>query len=219
MTTYHQFASNRPSPARGFVRVRRSMRGFSMVEMLIVIAVGLIVTGIGTMTLQPMLRSIRVSNGYNTTLGTLRYARQLAIAKRNIYMVTLNKVAVPNTITITDTNPLNPKVIETVTLPSDVKFDNESGIPNSIATTPDGFGTGSNAIDFAQPPATGLGNIVYFYPDGSARDVSSNINNGVVYIARPGELMSSRAITLWGTTGRLRGWRLNTNGTVYWSQQ
>jgi hypothetical protein len=63
--------------------------------------------------------------------------------------------------------------------------------------------------------------MIYFQPDGSAQDANSNINNGVVYIARPGDLASSRAITLWGATGRLRGWRLyiTGTGTKAWRQQ
>jgi Tfp pilus assembly protein FimT len=190
-----------------------------MIEMLIVISVSMIVTGVGTMTMLPIMRSIQASNAFNTTLGTLRYARQLAIGKRNVYMVTLDKTTVPNKITITDTNPTSPGVIETVTLPKSVSFDNEPGIPNSVTTSPDGFGAGANAIDFAQAPATGANNVIYFYPDGSARDISSNVNNGVVYIARSGDLMSSRAISLWGATGRLRGWYLTNSGTLKWSQQ
>ena len=63
------------------------------------------------------------------------------------------------------------------------------------------------AIDFDQGIVAGAKNVIYFYPDGSAADVLGNVNNGVVYIARPGFIDSSRAITLWGATGRLRGWR------------
>ena len=46
------------------------------------------------------------------------------------------------------------------------------------------------------------------------------LNNGVVYIARTGFIDTSRAITLWGATGRLRGWRAYKNaGKYYWRQQ
>jgi len=43
----------------------------------------------------------------------------------------------------------------------------------------------------------------------------------VLYLARPGNLYSSRAVTLWGITGRIRGWRLYQNGGAgaYWRQQ
>jgi prepilin-type N-terminal cleavage/methylation domain-containing protein len=212
-----QFVPVAPSLSKRVSKLNQ--RGFSMVEMLIVIAVGTIVTAIGFITLAPAMKEIRVSNAYNTTLATLRQAREMAVSNRDIYMVTLNNTVVPNTITITDTNPANPKVVETMVLPNDVNFDNEPGIPNTATTTPDNFGTGGAAIDFDQAPATGAKNVIYFYPDGAARDSTSALNNGVVYIARPGELMSSHAISLWGATGRLRGWQLiNKSGKTTWSQ-
>jgi hypothetical protein len=61
--------------------------------------------------------------------------------------------------------------------------------------------------------------IIYFLPDGSGQDLNGNINNGVLYIARAGDLYSSHAITFWGATGRIRGWRLFQNGAnPYWRQ-
>ena len=60
---------------------------------------------------------------------------------------------------------------------------------------------------------------VFFMPDGSAQDLNNNINNGVVYLARPGELYSATAITVWGATGRLRGWKLTNSGGPQWKQQ
>jgi hypothetical protein len=67
--------------------------------------------------------------------------------------------------------------------------------------------------------ASGVNSAIYFMPDGTAQDINGNINNGVIYIARAGELYSSHAITVWGATGRMRGWRLfNNSGTAYWRQ-
>jgi hypothetical protein len=89
--------------------------------------------------------------------------------------------------------------------------------------TPDGFGIGGTAIDFDQGVAGGAKNVIYFYPDGSAEDVNGNVNNGVVYIALTGNtgfVSTSRAITLWGATGRLRGWHIYQNAAKwYWRQQ
>jgi hypothetical protein len=58
-------------------------------------------------------------------------------------------------------------------------------------------------------------------PDGSAHDVNGNLNSGIVYVSRGvGDLYSSRAITLYGATGRIRGWRLlNSGGGPKWFQQ
>ena len=131
-------------------------------------------------------------------------------------------------------------------LPLDVTFQTNSAI--SATSPPDSgagacFGSGANAIDFGWTAAnssctTGGGqSVVYFCPDGSAQTASCNetvngivystaggysVNwdDGVVYIARTGDLLSSRAITLWGGTGRIHGWRLYPNGGGYqWVRQ
>ena len=200
---------------------KRRVRGFSIIELMIVVTILLIMSAIGTLTLQPTLKNLHLTNAYNTTLATMRLARQMAIGKRNIYTVTFNNAVLPNTITIADTNPLSPGVVETIPLPTtDVAFTVVTGIPTTTATTPDHFGTGDAAIGFDPGVTPGVPNVIYFMPDGSAQDAGNNINNGVIYIAQPNVLLSSRAITLWGATGRLRGWRLNQAGAAYqWSQQ
>jgi prepilin-type N-terminal cleavage/methylation domain-containing protein len=199
---------------------KRGMRGFSLVEMMIVVTILLIMCGISFMTLQPALKQLHITNAYNTTLATMRLARQMAIGKRDVYTVTFNSAVVPNTITITDLDPVSPKVVETVTIPSDIAFTTVTGIPSTVATTPDHFGLGSVAIDFDQGITPGVPTVIYFMPDGSAQDAGNNINNGVIYVARPGVIMSSKAITLWGATGRIRGWRLDQNASLYqWNQQ
>jgi prepilin-type N-terminal cleavage/methylation domain-containing protein len=197
------------------------MRGFSLIEMMVVIALILIVSAFALMSIQPALKQGRVTQAYNTTLMTMRQARDISIAQRQIYFVTLSNAAVPNSITITQGS--TGTVTATYFLPTDVAFDAEPGLPNSAVappTTPDGFGIGTTAIDFDQGIAAGAKNVVYFYPDGSAADALGNVNNGVVYLARPGFIDSSRAITLWGATGRLRGWQAYKSGAkYYWRQQ
>jgi hypothetical protein len=94
-------------------------------------------------------------------------------------------------------------------------------LPNTAATVPDGFGNGVLAIDFDQGVAGGgIKNQVMFMPDGSAHDVNGNWNSGIVYVLRPGDLYSARAVTLYGATGRIRGWRLlSSPGGPQWFQQ
>jgi prepilin-type N-terminal cleavage/methylation domain-containing protein len=199
----------------------RKMRGFSLIEVLVVISLILIVTGFSVMAIQPALKQGHVTEGYNQTLMALRQAREISVAQRQIYYVTLSNALQPNTITITQGS--TGTVTTTYSLPPDVAFDVEPGVPTSpIAppTTPDGFGTAALAIDFDQAVVGGPKNAIYFYPDGSAADIKGNVNNGVVYLAMPGFVDTSRAITLWGSTGRLRGWHIYKNGANYfWRQQ
>ena len=106
------------------------------------------------------------------------------------------------------------------TLPSDVQFQALAGLPNNPATVPDGFGTGAVALDLDQGVAGGNKMQVMFMPDGSAHDTNGSWNNGIVYIGRATDLYSTRAVTLYGATGRIRGWRLiSTAGGPKWLQQ
>ncbi len=195
----------------------RRMRGFSLIEMMITVTIILIVSGVAFLGIQPALRASRVNAGYNITLGAIRQARDYAVAQRQQYSITFSNAAVPNTIVITQTG--NGNVVDTYTLPTDVTFNTPPGIPVA-PSTPDGFGAGATAIDFDQAIAGGIKTTIYFLPDGSGQDVAGNINNGVIYVARSnGELFSSHAITFWGATGRIRGWKLAQNGgPVYWKE-
>lgn len=197
--------------------LQRRMRGFSLLEMMAVIAIGLIVSVMAMVTLQPTLKYTRVTNAYNITLMAMRQARDTAVAQRQIYYVTFtHNVTPPDQITITQ--GATGTVMNTFTIPNDVAFLAQLGLPGA-GSTPDNFGTGGTAIDFDQGVAGGAKNVIYFYPDGTIEDVSGNLNNGVIYIARTNDLYSSHAITAWGATGRLRGWRLYNNaGVKYWRQ-
>jgi prepilin-type N-terminal cleavage/methylation domain-containing protein len=206
---------------KGLHMAAGKMRGFTLVELMITLTVFLIATMMITMAVQPALREGRVSQGYNMTLAAMRLARDTSVAQRQIYYVTLNNAVTPNTVTITQGS--TGIVINTYTLPSDVAYQVLPQFPTSqtqFPTTPDGFGVGVTAIDLDQGIAGGAKNVVYFYPDGSAKDVNGNFNNGVVYVARAGDYYSARALTAWGATGRLRGWRMDTKaGTYYWRYQ
>ena len=186
---------------------------------MVVMAIIIVVTSISVMTLEPALKAQRVTNAYNTTLMAMRQARDTAVAQRQAYLVTFTHINNKPPDTITITQGATGAVISTLQLPLDVEFTALNGIPTAAGTTPDSFGLGGVAIDFDQSVAGGAPNVIYFMPDGSGQDVAGNINNGVIYIARAGELYSSHAITFWGATGRMRGWRLLVSkGTPYWRQ-
>jgi prepilin-type N-terminal cleavage/methylation domain-containing protein len=200
--------------------------GFSLLELMIGISISLILVAVSTLTMQPIFQQQHVNDAYNTTLTALRRAHDQAAADMRVYMVTFSPAVVGTnggTITVNETSNAG-VVLFTATLPVDVTYHVEPGVPTSPTvppTTPDGFGTASNTFDFDQAPSgVGGSNVIYFYPDGTAEDVNGNINNGVVYMGMPGRLLTCRAVTLWGYTGRIRGWRIVQNAGVYsWSQQ
>jgi prepilin-type N-terminal cleavage/methylation domain-containing protein len=192
--------------------------GFSLIELMIVVSIIMIVSAISIINLPPALASMRLNSAVSLTAETLNKARGEAYSTRALYRVDFT---LPNTITITQ--QATGIVTSQVVLPQGISFDAEPGIPTTVTTVPDGFGTGAAnlPVDFGLNLAA-FGNVpIYFYPDGSARDANGSINNGVVYLAQPGNLSSSRAITLWGLTGRVKRWALTVNrttGVTSWGQ-
>jgi type II secretory pathway pseudopilin PulG len=207
-------------PSTG-IMASRKQNGFSMLELAIAITVSMILVASVTVTMQTTFRQQLVNDAYNTTLTTLRRARDQAAADMRVYVVTFNLPTAGNggTITVTESTPAG-AVLMTSNLPPQVTFHLEPGLPNTIATSPDGFGTATSIFDFDQPPsAAGGSNVIYFQPDGSAQDAAGNVNNGVVYLGTPGQLPTCRAVTLWGYTGRIRGWQLaQVAGVWSWVQ-
>ena len=201
---------------------RHKQRGFSLIEMLMVVAIVIIMASIAFISMLPVMKQYRVANAYNTTLAAMRQARDNAVSQRTSYSVTFTHTASTNTITVTPTLSTfaGAQNTTTYTLPQDVAFLVQGSFPTP---GPDGYGTGTAAIDFgytANGVGTGGQTTVYFCPDGSAQDsegttgaCAGSWDGGVVYIGRSGDLLSSRAITLWGGTGRIRGWRIYSNGS------
>lgn len=199
--------------------------GFSLIEMLIVVAIIIVMVSITFVSMVPVMKQQRLTNAYNTTLSAMRQARDNAISQRTSYKVTFTSTTSPvvNTIKVEPTLSFGGAQSTAIyQLPTDVAFAAQTGLPTAA---PDGYGTGLAAIDFGYTAhATGGSQIIYFCPDGSAQDDSTgnclgNADGGVVYIARAGDLLSSRAVTLWGATGRIRGWRLYNNGGYQWLRQ
>lgn len=227
MTASHAI-NLRLSPSRPRPKCAQPAHGFTLLEMLVAVSVFLVVSVITFSNLAPAIRDARINGAYNQVLEEMRTARQLAVANRKTYLLTFNPAGLPVGRHGMQINQLNAGTVGAiynqvpVVLPSDVHFQVLPGIPNTSAAAPDNMGTGSAAIEFDLGVSGGAANQIYFFPDGSARDINNNINNGIVYLARDNDLYSSRAVTLYGAAGRVRGWRLYPpagvgNGT--WSQQ
>lgn len=196
----------------------RRNRGFSLLEMMIALAIGLIMTGVTLVALMPLFKQNHVDAAYDTTLSVIRTYRSQSITQSKRYII---QFTAPGTITVQYWGvgvPVSPApvTVATYTLPIDIQFATQGGFP---AAAPDGLGSGGTAIDFDQGMGAGSQNYIMFMPDGSSQDLQGNYNSGVVYLTRPGDLYSSRALSVFGTTGRIRGWRLYSQGGNTWVQQ
>ena len=195
-------------------------RGFSMVELLIVVSIMLIVLGVSFIQIAPMFKESQAQTALQTTLGQMRRAHEMAVDQRQVYRLTFTA---PGTIQL-DQVGIDPTtgaktytLQSTMTLPSQIQFAVVTGLPNTTATAPDNYGTGATAIDFDRDFGGG-GTQIYFQRDGRALDSSNRINNGLIYMCRPGQLLSCKAVSLIGATGRSKGWMLTQSGAgVAWS--
>lgn len=193
-------------------------RGFTLLELSITLAIGLIMAAVTFIALMPLFNQSHVDAAYDTTLSVIRNYRNQSIAQSKRYIITFTA---PGTITVQYWGvgvPVSPApvTVATYTLPADIQFAVQAGFP---ASAPDGFGSGIVPIDFDQGMGQGSLNYIMFMPDGSSQDTLGNYNSGVLYFCRPGDMYSSRAVTVWGTTGRVRGWRLDNQSGFIWVQQ
>ena len=198
------------------MRRGRKEAGFTLLEAMIVVAIILIMAGVAIFQIAPSLRGAKSQTALETALGIMRRYHEAAVDQRRIYQVVFTQ---PGSIQINveafDANgnvSWNP--VETYNLPNETQFICITGIPT--ASPPDGLGHGINAIDFMVDNGGGY-NIVVFQKDGRATDTLGRLNNGVVYIAQPGNLNSSKALSVLGATGRVKGWKLfpGTNGPIW----
>src|SRR5208283_2100693 len=135
---------------------RTPASGFSMVEMVTVMAIAIVVSVVSVIGMMPLLNAQHVINGYNITLSALRQARDNAASQSTSYSVTFSNSTTPNTIvvapTLTGASAFSgDQRSVTYSLPTDVTFQTNTAI--SSTTAPDtsagaSFGTGANAIDF-----------------------------------------------------------------------
>jgi len=199
--------------------------GFSLLELMMAVSISMILSAVTYVAMRPVLQRAHLESAYSTTLMALRTTRNLAITQSHEYYAVFNPGGFPPGTILVQYQPppvagILPALqfVNTYTLPQDVTFDVRPGLP---ASTPDGFGGGGVPIDFGQGLGAGNLNYLVFMPDGSARDALGNYNSGVLYMTRLGDtLYNTRAVSVWGVTGRVRGWRLTQNtGVPIWVQE
>lgn len=181
--------------------------GFSMLELLTAMFVMFVVSAIAIIQLGPVLQNYRSDAAMREVLDQLRQAREYSIARRQYVQVTFPIVGGQSQVVITQRNDLKPGagaavVLSTVPIESRLQF-----LLDGMPDTPDNFGNAS-AIDFggvAGGPTLGM----LFQSDGELVDGGTYLPvNGSVFLAAPGQSPSTaRAITVMGSTGRVRGWK------------
>jgi prepilin-type N-terminal cleavage/methylation domain-containing protein len=192
--------------------------GFSMIELMVALMIILIVSAIAITSLKPNLQQARVDAAMREVISTFRQAREFAIANRRYVQITF---PANNQIQVTQMNTLTPgagganTVLTTVTLAPPLIF-NLDGMPvTPDDVPPNGCATLAPIVFecIANGPVGGM----LFQSDGELLDGATFLPiNGTVFMGMPAQQSTARAVTILGTTGRVRGWK--SNGATAWYQ-
>ncbi|HMD32486.1 MAG TPA: prepilin-type N-terminal cleavage/methylation domain-containing protein [Candidatus Acidoferrales bacterium] len=181
---------------------RDAQEGFSLLEMLTVLAIMMILAAMAIISINGALPAQEATAGVNAAAGVFRQGRDSAVAERRSFQLV---TTVPNQIGLERIEIGGTLIaLPIVTLPAPAQFMMYQGIPD----TPDGYGTCTNGLCFGGTPTQ------TWLSDGTFVDAAGNPLNATIFIAVPGKsltdptyMSTQRAFTILGTTGRIRAYR------------
>ena len=193
-------------------RDRSGERGFSMTELSVAIGIILIIFGMAIAAFQPAIQAAKYDAGMRQVLDQLRQAREYSLANRRYVQVSFPVVPTAEgpqyEVVITELNSLTAGggAVNPVLSTTPIQFPEQFYVYRGYVDTPDAYGN-SGAIVFGGTiggPAAGM----LFQSDGELVSAARlQPINGTVFLGVPGNPMSVRAITVLGSTGRIRGWK------------
>lgn len=172
-----------------------SDRGFSLLELSIVVATGVVLAAVSLMAVQQAVPEARANSASRLMRGLLVYAREEALSERRgveVQFLGTQEIAVSRVNLDGTRTELRRNVLE-----GNMVYQVYGALPD----TPDAFGK-SAAITFPNSR-------VLFTADGVAVDNTGMPVSGTVFLGRQANTNTARATTLFGSTGRVMGYRWN----------
>jgi prepilin-type N-terminal cleavage/methylation domain-containing protein len=170
--------------------------GFTMLELLVVLVLAGTVMAIFAGFYPIAAATMQGDADMRILSWQLKQARETAVNQRRPVQL---QFLPPNGVQIVRLNiPNGTTVLETAVFEHNSQFLLFAGQPD----TPDGFGrTG--------PISFGGAATVMFTADGMLTDGAGNPINGTIFLGQPGRPMTARALTIFGPTAMIRGYRWN----------
>ena len=177
-------------------------QGFSSIEMLATVAIIVIISGIAYLAFTNILPTIRSDSALQDLAVQIRLARETSVRLRRNVLVTfqgINEIASVSQNLDLSTSPLTDYF-----LPYEMVYTVLAAVPD----TPDAYGN-TNAVNFNCTSALPSPCTITFQSDGSVLDSTGAAVNGTVFIGKMGQPITARAVTIFGATGHIRGYRYN----------
>jgi prepilin-type N-terminal cleavage/methylation domain-containing protein len=214
------------------VKRRHPHTGFSMVELVTVVALVGILSAIAIPQLIAQRRLMRSGTVSREIMTQLRYARQLAMSNRQAFTFQYDDAnkrilvigPIPSgTIALSDANyPNNTGSSTILTIPLTqsglAASELSEGVPNSSTGLPYGAPTPPSALDDRVAKTALTNNIlnITFQPDGTVVDIAgAPADKGLFFFNNKAAQETATAISVLGASGRVKVWRYNTNGNKY----
>jgi type II secretory pathway pseudopilin PulG len=193
--------ANLKSRCHRFRDTRHKERGFTIIEMVVVIGIIMIILAMAVIELQPTVQQFRANAGMAQVKGAMRQAREIAISQRRtivLQFVGNNTIELFQVVEPGNVRAVNPFL--TLPIENTVSFMTFAGEPD----TPDAYGIPAvpAGIDFGGVvggPPIGM----QFQSDGTFTDANGVPINGTVFMGIANIKTSARAITVLGATGRV----------------
>jgi prepilin-type N-terminal cleavage/methylation domain-containing protein len=190
---------------RGRKPCPRKHAGFTLLEVIVVIAISFGLTSMAILQFRSLLPGMRANAAMNQVVSQLRVARDTAIAQRRNVQILFpgpNQIQLQRFEQPTGVTPFPPVFFE-----GGAQFTLFPGLPD----TPSGFGN-DGAIVFGGiigGPAT-----MQFLSDGTFTDDTGQPINGTIFVGVPNRPATARAVTIMGATGRFRPYSWNGSAWV-----
>jgi prepilin-type N-terminal cleavage/methylation domain-containing protein len=203
---------------------RHAERGMSLIELLLVMGIMGVVTAMAVLQSGPARNNARGDAAMRIVLSQMNQAREQAIAQRRYIRVTFD-VSLNQLIMVReDTSGATPATTTLATIGFEggaalAAIPSVASLPAVPAETPDAFGwTMSPSFKSISGTFQSLSSsnaagdqLAKFAPDGTFVDWNGRVTNGTVFIGVTNVPTASRAVTILGSTGRVRAFRWNGN--------
>jgi prepilin-type N-terminal cleavage/methylation domain-containing protein len=185
-----------PPAAIGMRRapLRASAAGYSLIELMMVVMLIGVLAGMATFQIASARPGMLGDGAMRQVMGELNAAREMALTQRRLMQI--NFVGT-DMIRITRREvPSGTTVLREVYFEGGVRY----GLIAGASDTPDAFGKAS-ATSFGSATA------IMFGTDGQLVDQAGAAVNGTIFLTIPDTASSFRAVTIQGSTGRVRGYK------------